>query len=56
LSEVRIPRALLVTALSVVSLAWVSRAGVAQHQAPGLYGDLAVDALALQFHDESAPR
>ena len=37
----RIHRALWVTALSVVSLAWVPRAGVAQHQAPGLYGDLA---------------
>jgi photosystem II stability/assembly factor-like uncharacterized protein len=31
----------MVTALSFVSLAWVSRAGVAQQQVPGLYGDLA---------------
>ena len=36
-----IPKSWFVTTLSFVSLAWVARAGVAQHQPSGLYGDLA---------------
>ena len=37
----RIHKSLLVTTLSCVSLAWVARAALAQHQPSGLYGDLA---------------
>jgi len=41
LSEVRIPKALLVTALSVVSLAWVRAPASRSTRRLGLYGDLA---------------